>query len=187
MKKTIYYLPGHGGKLTTGLGEALWARGLDIAGRETLGEFRRLPFSEQVNAVADDIRTHFWGIDALVIANSFGAYLFLHAQASLPSYPGRVLILSPIVGEFASEAMGTFFSPPYPKKLRELAEAAAFPKPRDAQIHVGAQDWQSVPENVKRFGELTDIPVTVVPDAGHMLPKEYVSRTLDAWLAPKLT
>jgi hypothetical protein len=184
MKKTIYYLPGHSGRLTTGLGEALTARRFDVAGRETVGDFQKLPFSEQVSIIVNDLRTHYWQRDSLVIANSFGAYLFLHAQSSLPSYPGRVLILSPIVGKFASESTGTFFSPPYPKKLYGLAKAGSFPSPRDAHIHVGSEDWQSVPENVMQFGVLTGIPVTVVEKAGHMLPKDYVSRILDDWLIP---
>ena len=32
----IYYLPGRGGRLETGLGEALVSRALTISGRETL-------------------------------------------------------------------------------------------------------------------------------------------------------
>ena len=184
MKKAIYYLPGNGGKLTTGLGEALIAKDLDIAGRETLGEFRSLSFLEQVSVIAEDLRAHFWSDDSLVIANSFGAYLFLHAQTSLPSYPGSVLILSPIIGESANESTGTVFSPPYPKKLHGLAKAGSFPTPRDAHIHVGSEDWQSQPENVRQFGMLTGIPVTLVENAGHMLPREYISRLLDDWLIP---
>ena len=182
MQELVYYLPGYGGRLTTGLGQALSERGLKIAGRETIGDFRSLPFSEQVELIAADLRADFWVQDALVIANSFGGYLFLHAQAMLPSYPGRALILSPIVGEFVSENAGAMFSPPYPEKLRKLAEAGTFPTPCDAQIHVGELDWQSVPENVQQFGQLTAIPVTIVPEAGHMLPKSYVSELLDRWL-----
>ena len=182
MNNTIYYLPGHGGRLATGLGEALTARGFDIAGRETRDDFRALPFSEQVSLVANDLQTTFWNPDSRVIANSFGAYLFLHAQASMMPFPGRVLLLSPIVGEFADTSTDTFFSPPYPRKLRELAAAGSFPTPCDAQIHVGSEDWQSVPDNVKQFGIATGIPVTVVESAGHMLPKAYVGRLLDDWL-----
>ena len=80
---SIYYLPGHGGRLTTGLGEALTQRGLAIVGRETVDEFLALPFLEQVALVADDLQANFWSPNAVVIANSFGAYLFLHAQASI--------------------------------------------------------------------------------------------------------
>ena len=87
---TIYYLPGRGGRLHAGLGSANYDRGFDITGRETVGTFSELVFSEQVAAVAQDLRTHFWDKSARVIANSFGAYLFLHAQAGLPAFPGRV-------------------------------------------------------------------------------------------------
>ena len=97
---TLYYLPGHGGRLHTGLGEALVERGWAVTGRETVGEFRAAGFQVQVDTVAQDLREHFWHPGAHVICNSFGAYLFLHAQTQMPAYPGRVLLLSPIVGAF---------------------------------------------------------------------------------------
>jgi alpha-beta hydrolase superfamily lysophospholipase len=102
-QRTAYYLPGHGGQVSTGLGEGLASRGWAAVGRETLGDFRRLPFEQQVDAVAQDLTDHFWREDAYVVAVSFGAYLFLHAQAQLPPYLGNVLLLSPIVGQFSSD------------------------------------------------------------------------------------
>jgi hypothetical protein len=95
----LYYLPGRGGRLETGLGEALTALGLAVSGRETVGDFARLSFQEQIELVAQDLKTDFWHEDSRVIANSYGAYLFLHAQTLLPAYVGKVLLLSPIVGE----------------------------------------------------------------------------------------
>jgi hypothetical protein len=41
-RSTIYYLPGAGGQLSTGLGQGLMRLGFDVAGRETRDEFRRL-------------------------------------------------------------------------------------------------------------------------------------------------
>ena len=35
---------------------------------------------------------------------------------------------------------------------------------------------------VTAFGKLLGLEVTVVPNAGHMLPKEYVGDVLDKWL-----
>ncbi|MCD8503490.1 MAG: hypothetical protein LRY61_06920 [Burkholderiaceae bacterium] len=182
----IFYLPGRGGQLTAGLGQALLERGLEVQGRETRGEFNQLSFAQQVGLVASDLQAGFWDKRSHVIANSFGAYLFLHAQTMLPPNPGRVLLLSPIVGEFANEETQTFFSPPYPKRLMEFATAKKFPSPRNAQIHVGELDWQSLPDNVEQFGLLTNIPVKVVPGAGHMLPKQYVASVLDDWLSGRL-
>ena len=171
-----------GGSLETGLGQALLSKGLDVTGRELTGEFRQLRFQEQVDAIASDLRGSFWSPDARVIANSFGAYLFLHAQAQLPPYPGKVILLSPIVGEFANQATEMNFIPPRSAQLLKLAKTGLYPAPLTCEIHVGSEDWQSNPTNVEMFGALTGLKVSVVPEAGHMLPKEYVTILLDKWL-----
>ena len=182
MTKSVYYLTGMGGRLDTGLGQALLAKRFDVTGRELVGEFRKLAFSEQVEAVATDLQSIFWNTEAMVIANSFGAYLFLHAQAQLPAYPGRVILLSPIVGEFANQETEMNFIPPRSDRLLELAKTGSYPAPLHCEIHVGSLDWQSNPTNVELFGSLTGLRVTVVPEAGHMIPKEYVNNLLDQWL-----
>lgn len=183
MTKSVYYLTGMNGRLDTGLGQGLLSRGLEISGRELVGDFRKLDFQHQVDLVSDDLRNNFWHADAHVIANSFGAYLFLHAQAQLPSYIGKVVLLSPIVGEFGNVDTQMNFIPPRADKLRQLAEAGSFPIPKQCEIHVGSEDWQSNPTNVTALGAMLGISVTVVPNAGHMLPKEYVGDLLDSWLS----
>ena len=82
----IYYLPGHGGRITSGLGQALVGRGYAVVGRETVGDFKNLDFNEQVVTIANDIKEHFWREDAKIIANSFGGYLLLHALSKLDPY-----------------------------------------------------------------------------------------------------
>jgi len=175
---TIYYLTGQGGQLTSGLGTALESYGLSVVGRELRGDFRALPFDEQVLTVAHDLRTMQWTDEPKVIANSFGAYLFLHAQRVLPPYPGKVLLLSPILGEFGDENTGTYFVPPRANKLKELADLGSFPTPINCEIHVGSEDWQSNPDAVTTFGRLVGIPVNVVPGNGHMLDKTYVQQII---------
>jgi pimeloyl-ACP methyl ester carboxylesterase len=178
----IYYLPGRGGRLDTGLGEALLSRGLKVSGRETIGEFTKLSFPEQIELVAKDLKTHFWRDDAMVVANSFGAYLFLHAQTLMAPFPGRVLLLSPIVGEFTNSESQTFFVPPRARQLMELVLAGKYPSPKHYEIHVGEQDWQSNPDNVQALAKLMAWQVTIVPETGHMLPKTYVGTLLDRWI-----
>jgi len=182
MNRTVYYLTGMGGRLDAGLGQGLLSRGLTIAGRELVGEFRKLDFQDQIDHIVEDLQSNFWHEEAHVIANSFGAYLFLHAQAQLPPYTGKVLLLSPIVGEFGNEVTQMNFIPPRAEKLRQLAEAGTLPVPKQCEIHVGAEDWQSNPANVTAIGALLGLDVTVVPNAGHMLPKDYVGELLDRWL-----
>jgi len=64
----IYYLPGRGGRLETGLGEALLSRGLNVSGRETLGDFAKLSFSEQIEHVAQDLKAQFRYDDAMTMS-----------------------------------------------------------------------------------------------------------------------
>jgi hypothetical protein len=116
-----------------------------------------------------------------VVAVSFGAYLFLHAQAQLPAYPGQVLLLSPIVGAFADQASGTHFVPPQAELLRERVEAGSFNAPLNCELHVGEQDWQSGPASVKRMAQMLGMGCTVVQGAGHQLGKGYVGGVLDRW------
>lgn len=75
--RPIYLLPGRGGRLNAGLGLVLKAKGYHLSGRETLGDFAKLPLHMQAQAIADDLQGEFWDGSAQVIANSYGAYLFL--------------------------------------------------------------------------------------------------------------
>ena len=86
--------------------------GWDVTGRETAREFRALRFQQQVDTVGQVLRARFWHADAQVVNNPFGAYPFLHAQAHMPAYPGRVLLLSPIVSAFEQADKRMLFGPP---------------------------------------------------------------------------
>lgn len=176
----IYYLPGAGGLLDKGLGAELMRRGHTVAGRESTGTFKRLRFSDQVEIIREDLEQHFWHSDATVIANSFGAYLFLHAQLELPPFPGRVLLLSPVIGSAKKE--GTQFFLPRSERLQQSLQEQAFPSPIDIEVHVGSEDWQAGPDQLIRFCEVAAISVHVAPGRGHLLGSDYVKPLLDRWL-----
>lgn len=180
--RSIYLLPGRGGRLHKGLGEELLARGYEVFGREILGKFQKLPFRDQIEIVANDLKYGFWREDAKVIASSYGAYLFLHAQTILEPYIGRVLLLSPIVGEASNEEMMMFFVPPGARRFQELVKSGSYPTPVRCEIHVGEYDWQSNPANVADIATALNIQVSVVPKNGHRLDQNYVRGVLDAWL-----
>jgi len=182
MAISIYYLPGRGGHISTGLGEELLSRGFDVAGRETIGDFRKLRFTEQIEIIADDLQTGYWHEEVRVVANSFGAYLFLNAQRLMKPFIGKVLLLSPIIGEFSSEEIKMGFIPPQAGKLMELADGGNYPTPKQCEIHVGDQDWQSNPQSVERLAKKLGISIRIVLNAGHVLDKAYVSAILDRWL-----
>lgn len=119
-RSTCYPEGGHWDK---GLREELSARGYEVFDRELNGAFRKLPFGEQIAIIASDLKSAFWHKDAQVVAISFGAYLFLHAQTLLEPFIGRILLLSPIVGEATNEEHLMFFVPPRARHLQELARS----------------------------------------------------------------
>jgi len=182
MLRGVYYLPGRGGHVENGLGDGLRQRGCAVTGRETNGAFRDLSFQEQIDIVGADLQGAFWDKDAHVVAVSYGAYLFLHAQAQMQPYPGSVLLLSPIVGQFANDEIQLGFIPPRAKRLQQLADAGGYPSPLNCHIHVGSEDWQSNPKAVTSFGAKVGIPVTIAKGLGHQLGVDYVGPLLDKWL-----
>ena len=183
-RSAIYYLPGKGGLLDAGLGQELKARGYGVTGRQTIGDFQKLRFTDQVAVIAHDITSQFWRKDALIIANSFGAYLFLHAQTLMDPFPGKVLLLAPIIGGSAAPGNGPRFLPPFAEKLSTLAKTGDLRLGNHCEIHVGELDWQADPDRVSAFGKMLDVPVTIVPGGCHLLDKVYVSNLLDRWLPP---
>lgn len=132
--------------------------------------------------IAEDLKHGFCNENSLVVAKSFGANLFLHAQSLLDPFPGYVLLLSPIIGANAAPGSGPRFSPLFAERLLQLAQGGKLSTPSRCEIHVGELDWQCQPGKIQGFGELTGIPVTTVPDGGHLLSHSYVRGLLDRWL-----
>ncbi len=183
MSETVYYLPGRGGEIDTGLGQGLLDRGFSVTGRETRRAFSKLTFKHQLDAICSDLKGEFWHSNAKLVAVSFGCYLFLHSQLHMPAFPGRVLLLSPVLGGAYASKAGVGFIPPRADTLGKAEMEKEFPKLKHAEIHVGAEDWQSNPDTVCAFGERACIPVAVVEGKGHMLGVDYVGPLLDRWLA----
>jgi hypothetical protein len=93
-------------------------------------------------------------------------------------------LLAPIIGEFANDEAAIGFIPPRAGRLGELIRKGAYPAPLHCEIHVGAQDWQSRPSSVIEFADAIGAKVSIVENAGHSLPQEYVRKALDVWMTP---
>jgi hypothetical protein len=95
-------------------------------------------------------------------------------STNFPRLPVKVLLLSPILGEFKDDSMSRGFIPPRAGKLVRLVREGSYPAPRRSEVHFRSDDWQSQPEVVTQFGNLTGIAVTVYQGQGHYLGKDYV-------------
>jgi len=137
MENTVYYLPGRGGRVATGLGEGILDLGCKLKGRETPWSFEGLTFTEQLELITQDLRADFWTENAKVVAVSYGAYLLLNALSEHKPFPGSILILSPILGQVTGGESMRHYSPPRPSRIIELAKAGLFPPPKHIELHVG--------------------------------------------------
>ena len=169
--------------MSTGLGQGLRDRGFSVVGQESRGVFLKLTFQQQSDAICRDLQEDFWHEGARLVAVSYGCYLYLHAQIEMPVFPGRIMLLSPVLGSAYAASVGISFYPPRADRLSEAVEAQCFPTLSQAEIHVGSEDWQSNPDAIWKFGEAFSIPVTIVPGKGHMLGSDYVGQLLDRWLS----
>ena len=188
----IYYLPGRGGRLNAGLGIELSARGYDLIGREIAGTgprdqsnpFASLSFQQQVEVIQHDLKTHAWTPEALVIGNSFGAYLIAHSILQLGEFPGNCLFISPVLG--AVKTTGMLFKPPKSKALTDAIMNGSFP-PITLDILVGSRDEHFLPEVAAKLDQLTEGNITIIDDQGHRLNHGIVKAKLDQWLPRTLS
>jgi len=182
MKNTVYYLPGRGGRVATGLGEGIIELGYEPSGLETPWSFEGLTFQEQLDMIIQDLRASFWTKNAKIVAVSYGAYLLLNALSEHEPFPGSILLLSPVLGEVTNGKTMRYYSPPRPSKIIEQANAGEFPHPKHIEIHVGDNDWQSPYERVVNFANALGGNYAIVPDTKHDLGKSYVFPILKKWL-----
>lgn len=182
MHNAVYLLPGRGNRLRD-LGDPITRLGFDVYGRELAPPLARLGFAEQIRLIQRDLAAAFWRPDARLIGHSYGAYLLLHALADREPFPGRILLLAPVLGA-ALDAQRLYLSrPPRADQLLHLAQNHEFPPPRALELHTGALDDGCDPALATRWSSL--IPgarLVRVPDQGHQLAADYVQRVLAQFL-----
>ncbi len=174
----VYLRPGRGNRLRD-LGDLVCDLGFDGYGRELAPPWARLGFTEPIRLIQHDLAAAFWDAGARLIGHSYGAYLLLHALADREPFPGRILLLAPVLGA-ALDAQRLYLArPPRADKLLRLAQNHEFPTPHSLELHTGALDDGCDPALATRWRSL--IPgarLVLVPDQGHQLAADYVQRVL---------
>jgi predicted esterase len=188
MANKIYLIPGRGDKLNDFIGNTLIEMGFEVYGREILSDFARLHFPQQLEIIKNDLKSQFWHQDAIIIGDSYGAYLLLQALVELAPFPGCILLFSPVLGKAIDKKNFIISSPPRSKKLLQLAEQKKFPIPRYLEIHTGAKDNGCDPQLAKKISALiTGSKIYIVEGEGHRLNKNYIKnilaklKTSDVW------
>jgi hypothetical protein len=169
-------MPGRGDKLNDFIGSSIADMGFEVYGREILSNFAQLHFPQQLQIIKNDIKTLFWCEELNLIGDSYGGYLLLHALAELAAFPGRILLLSPVLGQ-AIDKQNLFMSrPPRAKKLLQLVKTQKFPVPKYLEIHTGAEDKGCDPILAKKISSLlTNSKIFIIKGEGHRLNKTYIN------------
>jgi len=133
------YLTGRGGEIDKGLGRYLAERSLEFDGIAFNQTMLRCPFSEQVERSRDLIKMH-WDQKTELIANSYGCYILLHALTDQDKFPGKILMLSPLLGRIELRSQGFSSRPPMLKSLHQAFQEQRISKPAYLKIVAGDQD-----------------------------------------------
>jgi len=181
--KKIYLLPGRRTPFTKTPGKNLTDMGYLFMGRELVGEFEYAPISHQLSVICDDIKKYFWSKDSVIIGRSYGGYLAMHTLIEfLPlKYPGRVLLLSPVLGR--SPIINGYMSrPPRSERILDYAKSGKL-EGLDIEIHTGKLDKGCDYKLAQEiFSYIKSSKLTIVEDADHYLSYEYTNLVLKNFL-----
>lgn len=170
----LIYISGRGGDARKGLGGYLKQLDPNRIGLSVNESFLQRDFHEQVSVVRQ-LLDEFDGENTKVIANSYGAYLLLHALIDAPRYLLKGLLLSPAIGGVLNSNSLAYARQPSTNRFDEALIDRAFTKPRYLALHIGDLD---VGYDSQRFEELDESLeldlLDIIPGQGHMLDRDIV-------------
>ena len=172
------YLTGRGGELDKGLGHYLAEVSPEFGGIAFNHNMLRRPFSEQVERTRDLIKKH-WDRKTELIANSYGCYILLHVLIDQGTFPGKILMLSPLLGRTELRSQGFSSRPPMLKSLHRAFQEQRISKSEYLKIAAGDQDpicekaeleWAAKTLSVDR--------IELLEGEGHLIAHSIVDRVL---------
>lgn len=168
--------------LTSPLGNAISNLGFGVIGRELINGFMQLRISSQVKVIQNDLMKSFWHKDARLIAHSYGGYLLLQTLAQMKPFPGKVLLLSPVLGTSRNKVNTVVSRPPWVNRLIKYASERTFP-PLDIAVHTGEKDNGCDPELANTIiSSIDGGKIYIIKDEGHSLNREYTGVVLREFL-----
>lgn len=178
----LRYITGRGGSATQGLSLYLSKLVDDYQALANDAELHRRSVDEQINTVVEFCKpaTH-------LIANSYGAYLWLLSRIDAPPSDTRVLLLSPVMGRAVDPEKMLSSRPPRLKGLENAIDEERLVLPKLVSVVTGKDDnvcdYQTAARQCAKLGI---VDLSVIVGEGHDMSHEVVSKTVDAFLG-KLT
>ena len=175
MRKTVY-LSGRGGNAYEGLGGYIESQSDLYVGLSMNSLFLKQDFHKQIQDIRRVLKQcHEFD----VVANSYGAYLLLHALIGFDHNLASVKLLSPVLGKGLSKDKMFSSRPPSVKVLMNSLEEQTLNCPNKTLIYIGDQDAGYCPELTQHYSNyLGEDKVFVLTGEQHNLAKSTVRTIL---------
>jgi hypothetical protein len=175
MRKTVY-VTGRGGNAYEGLGGYVESQSDKYVGLSMSPAFLKQDFQAQIQDIRQ-VLGQCQGFDA--VANSYGAYLLLHALIGFEHELASVKLLSPVLGKGLSKDKMFSSRPPSVKALMNSLETRSLNFPEKTFIYIGDEDVGYCPELTQHYIDyLGEDKVFVLTGERHNLNKSTVRAIL---------
>ena len=131
----LRYITGRGGSATEGLSAYLKQQADDFAALANDSELHKLSLDEQLSVV-----TAFSSEATHLIANSYGAYLWLLTRIDAAPTDTRVLLLSPVMGRAVDPEKMLSSRPPRLRGLKSAISGGRVNLPTRVSVRTGQDD-----------------------------------------------
>ena len=178
MTVKLRYITGRGGSTTQGLSLYLSTLVDDYQALANDTDLHRLSVDEQINTV-----TNFCKPATHLIANSYGAYLWLLSRINAVPSDARVLLLSPVMGRAMDPQQMLSSRPPRLRGLESAITDARLVLPQQVRVVTGRDDdvctYQTAVAQCAKLG-IEDL--SIIEDEGHNMSHGLVSKTVNDFL-----
>ena len=174
----LRYITGRGGSTTHGLSPHLSTLVDDYQTLANDVELHRRSVDEQINTVTEFCKpaTH-------LIANSYGAYLWLLSRIDAKPTDTRVLLLSPVMGRAIDPEKMLSSRPPRLRGLENAITEGRINLPQQVRVVTGRDDDVCTYRTaVAQCGKLGIEDLSIAKDEGHNMSHALVSKVVTDFL-----
>lgn len=174
----LRYITGRGGSTTQGLSLYLSTLVEDYQALANDGELHRLSVDEQINVVTEFCKpaTH-------LIANSYGAYLWLLSRINAPPSDKRVLLLSPVMGRAIDPEKMLASRPPRLRGLESAIDEGRLVLPKQVCVVTGREDEVcDYRTAITQCAKLDVADIKVIDGESHNMSHRVVTSSISSFL-----
>lgn len=144
------------------------------------GQFLNLRFTQQVELLGDKLLSYQLNGGKHLIANSFGAYLLLHAILKNPALGElKCLLLSPVLGQTQLGGLGRI--PPQALKLKTALSTQKLTL-ENCTVATGTEDPVINWELMEWLTAIPNVKLHKLEKEGHQINPEKIASLINSWV-----